>query len=104
VDCPLTNLIAKTAQVWLATSASFEPSFPILRQNAILGLALLKNLGTITQVSFQVEPISPKMTTKENQQLKDAPLIEALMELRNSNRLFSRTPGIYHSILRPRTL
>lgn len=97
--------LAAFSKNFLYPSKTFEPFVPNSQQNTLYALTLLGNLAEITRQSFQskVEKQNPPQSPvkKEYQPaLKDASLIEALLELRTSNRLQKRNSGIFTSILR----
>jgi hypothetical protein len=101
------------ARNFLTTSQCFEPYIPNSQQNMLYALTLLGNLGDIAKLSLEVpapkveaaaparpvpKPLAPTVPSRPG--IKDASILEALTELRNSNRLLNRSSGGNSSILR----
>jgi hypothetical protein len=115
-------LLQESAPQLLSPSENFETELNRENEDAIQNEALLHDLSHLAQLSFQTQdetpsasapaptpapgPASSKATatsttpSKARPASRDTALLEALMELRNSNRLRQRTPGMYSPILR----
>ncbi len=103
----------------LSTSEQFEPYVPESHQDLLYSLNLLKDLGAITLQSLQVKktmkeipapppnplPQAPAHSPKDHKKeshpmIKDQQILEALLELRNSNRLSKRSLSMHSAIIR----
>lgn len=118
MDCSL------NAKNWLSTSRFFEPYIPSSHQNVTEALKLLCQLGEITRSSFQTSghqtgaqpaepnvPATPEAKTQPASkatpaptasQLRDAALIEALIQLNQKRPSFNRGSQSPSIILRPK--
>lgn len=107
MDRSISTLLQLLSRNLLIHSEQFESFIPKSHHNTHYALTLLGSLSKLTQDSLpsmqdrplQTPPPPPQKPTNPSKKDNQA-IIQALMELRNSNQRMPRSSGIYSPILR----